>query len=144
MKPSVYSSSLERSERSAGIIRKNKRDVQQILKEMNSSNSLVYETEKTLDISYAGTMFLAKQKGIAVERFFLQKASDRVVSIAKATNPSTKITQFGASSYPITMRFSDEVISHIVEKLAMRNAVLKVVPLPEVLAFVYFNREEVS
>ena len=129
MKPSVYSSN-----DLAGIIQKNKRDVQQIL---NGSNSLVYETEKTLDISYAGTMFLTKQKGIAVESVFVQKASDRVVGIAKATNPITKITQFGASSYPITMRFSDEVIRVIVEKLAMRNAVLKVVPLPQVLAFVY-------
>ena len=84
MKPSVYSIN-----DLWGIIQKNKRDVRQIL---NGSNSLVYETEKTLDISYAGTMLLAKQKGIAVERFFLQKASDKVVGIAKATNPSTKIT----------------------------------------------------
>ena len=86
MKPSVYSIN-----DLAGITRKNKRDVLQIVKEMNGSNSLplVYETEKTLDISYAGTMLLAKQKGIAVERFLVQKASDRFVSITKATNPST-------------------------------------------------------
>ena len=141
MKPSVYSiHDLE------GIIQKNKRDVQQIVSEMNGEDSLplVYKTPTTCDISYRGTMFLAKQKGIAVEGFLVQRASDRVVSLAKATNPITKITQFGASSYPITMRFSDEAILHIVEKLAMRNAILKVIPLPQVLAFVYFNREEVS
>lgn len=139
MKPSVYSQNdLE------GIIRKNKFDVLQILKEMNGEDSLelVYETKKTCDISYAGTMVLAKQKGIKAEGVFLGKTSARIVSLAKAQNPKTKITQFGAASYPITMRFSDNVIRHIVERLALRNAIKKVTPLPEVLAFVYKARSE--
>ena len=142
MKPSVYSiNDLE------GIIRKNKRDVQQILSEMNGENSLpsacadadrlVYETRTTRDISYAGTMVLAKQKGITVEVVLVKKMSARFVSLAKARNPKTKITQFGAASYPITIRFTDEVIRHIVERLAFRNAIKKTIPLTEVLTFIY-------
>ena len=134
MKPSVYS-----IHDLPGIIQKNKRDVRQILSEMNGENSfpLVYETPTTRDISYAGTMVLAKQKGITVEVVLVKKMSARFVSLAKATNPKTKITQFGAASYPITIRFTDEVIRHIVERLAFRNAIKKTIPLPEVLAFIY-------
>ena len=134
MKPSVYSKNdLD------GIIRKNKLDVLQILAEMNGEGSLplTYETPRTCDISYAGTMVLAKQKGITVEVVLVKKMSARFVSLAKATNPKTKITQFGAASYPITIRFTDEVIRHIVERLAFRNAIKKTIPLPEVLAFIY-------
>ena len=145
MKPSVYSQNdLE------GIIRKNKFDVWQILKEMNGEDSpnsrdcfanlpLVYETKKTCDISYAGTIVLAKQKGITTEVVLVQKTSARFISLAKAHNPKTKITQFGAASYPITVLFSDDVIEYIVERLALRNAIKKVIPLPEALAFVSAN-----
>ena len=80
-KPSVYSlKDLE------GIVRKNKFDVKQIFSEMNGENSLplVYETKKTCDLSYAGTLFLAKRKGIKAEVVLVQKASARVVSIARA------------------------------------------------------------
>ena len=134
MKPSVYSiNDLE------GILRKNKFDVKQILKEMNGENSLelVYETPTTIDISYAGAMRLAGEKGIKVEVIRVQKMSDRVAGIARARNPKTKIAQVGAASYPITMKYSDEVIEFIVEQLAKRNALSKVIPLPEVLAFVH-------
>ena len=137
MKPSVYS-----LKDLAGIIRKNKFDVVQILTELNGDDSLplVYETDKTLDISYAGMMLLAKQKGIKVKVVLVSKRSERFVSLAKATNPRTKVTQFGAASYPITMRFSDEVIKHIVGRLALRNAIEKVLPRQEVLVFSYKAR----
>lgn len=133
-KPSVYS-----LKDLAGIIRKNKFDVLQILTELNGEDSLplVYETKKTCDLSYAGTLFIAKRKGIKAEVVLVQKASARVVSVARAQNPITKVTQLGAASYPITVRFSDEVIRHIVGRLALRNAVEKVIPHHEVLAFVY-------
>ena len=133
-KPSVYS-----LKDLAGIIRKNQFDVLQILTELNGDNSLplVYETKKTCDLSYAGTLFLAKRKGITAEVVLVQKASARVVSVARAQNPTTQITQFGAASYPITLRFSDEVIRHIVGRLALRNAIEKVLPHQEVLAFIY-------
>jgi hypothetical protein len=101
---------------------------------------LVYETKKTCDLSYAGTLFIAKQKGIKAEVVLVQKASARFVSVARAQNPTTKITQFGAASYPITMRFSDEVIRHIVGRLALRNAIEKVLPRQEALAFMYKAR----
>jgi hypothetical protein len=132
-KPSVYS-----LKDLAGIIRKNQFDVLQILSEMNGDNSLplVYETKKTRDLSYAGTMLLAQQKGIKAEVFKVSKASARFVSVARAQNPITKVTQFGAASYPITIRFSDEVIRHIVGRLALRNAIEKVLPRQEVLAFI--------
>jgi hypothetical protein len=138
-KPSVYS-----LKELAGIIRKNKFDVLQILTELNGENSLplVYETKKTCDLSYAGTLFIAKQKGIKAEVMLVQKASARFVSVARAQNPTTQITQFGAASYPITMRFSDEVIKHIVGRLAVRNAIEKVLPRQEVLAFIYQVRCE--
>jgi hypothetical protein len=55
-------------------------------------------------------------------------------------NPKTKVTQFGAASYPITVRFSDEVIRHIVGRLALRNAIEKVIPRQEILAFIYKAR----
>jgi hypothetical protein len=97
----------------------------------------VYETKKTCDLSYAGTLFIAKQKGIKAEVMLVQKASARFVSVARAQNPTTQITQFGAASYPITIHISDSVISHIVGRLAIRNAIEKVVPRPFVLAFVY-------
>ena len=134
MKPSVYSIHDE-----ILILRKNKQDVLQILSLMNGRNSLalVYETEKTIDISYAGTIFLAKQKDIKTEVLKVEKTSARFVSLAKAHNPKTKITQVGAASYPITIHFSDSVISHIVGRLAIRNAIEKVVSRPEVLAFIY-------
>ena len=134
MKPSVYSKNdLD------GIIRKNKLDVLQILAEMNGEGSLplTYETPRTCDISYAGTMVLAKQKGITVEVVVVKKMSARFVSLAKARNPKTKITQFGAASYPITMQFTDEVIKSIVSKLALRNAIKKIIPLSEMLTFIY-------
>ena len=145
-KPSVYS-----LKDLAGIIRKNKLDVLQILtwftsvnpsSELNGEDSLplVYETKKTCDLSYAGTLFIAKQKGIKAEVVLVQKASARVVSVARAQNPTTKVTQFGAASYPITVRFSDEVIRHIVGRLALRNAIEKVLPRQEVLAFIMFVR----
>jgi len=132
-KPSVYS-----LKDFKGIVRKNKLDVLQILRKLNGDDSLplVYETDKTLDISYAGMMLLAKQKVIKVKVVLVSKRSERFVSLAKATNPRTKITQFGAASYPITIRFSDEVIKHIVGRLALRNAIKKVVPHQEVLAFI--------
>ena len=137
MKPSVYS--LKDFE---GIVRKNKFDVLQILRRMNGDDSLplVYETPQTVDISYAGMMLLAKQKGIKVKVVLVSKRSERFVSLAKATNPRTKVTQFGAASYPITMRFSDEVIEHIVGRLAVRNAIEKVLPRQEVLVFSYKAR----
>ena len=133
MKPSVYS--LKDFE---GIVRKNKLDVKQILKELNGESELplLYETQKTCDLSYVGTVVLAKQKGIKAEVYLVQKTSERFVSVAKATNPRTKVTQFGAASYPITMRFSDEVIRHIVGRLALRNAIEKVLPRQEVLVFI--------
>ena len=153
MKPSVYSLNDV-----AGIIRKNKFDVVQILTELkmpivtgglapqittarslpygDDSLPLVYETRKTLDISYAGMMLLAKQKGIKVKVVLVSKRSERFVSLAKATNPRTKVTQFGAASYPITIRFSDEMIEHIVGRLALRNAIEKVLLRQEVLAFI--------
>ena len=136
-KPSVYS-----LKDLVGIIRKNKFDVVQILSEMNGDDSLplVYETEKTCDLSYAGIMLLAKQKGIKVKVVLVDKRSERFVSLAKATNPRTKVTQFGAASYPITVRFSDEVIRHIVGRLALRNAIEKVMVRQEVLAFIYQAR----
>jgi len=136
-KPSVYS--LKEFE---GIVRKNKLDVLQILRQMKGEDSLplVYETKKTLDISYAGMMLLAKQKGIKAEVVLVSKASARFVSVARAQNPITQITQFGAASYPITVRFSDEVIRHIVGRLAMRNAIEKVLPRQEILAFIMFVR----
>jgi hypothetical protein len=139
MKPSVYS--LKDFE---GIVRKNKLDVLQILRQLNGEDSLplVYETKKTLDISYAGMMLLAKQKGIKVKVVLVDKRSERFVSLAKAENPRTKVTQFGAASYPITVRFSDEVIKHIVGRLATRNAIEKVLPRQEVLAFIYQVRCE--
>jgi hypothetical protein len=138
-KPSVYS-----LKELAGILRKNKFDVLQILTELNGENSLplVYETKKTCDLSYAGTLFIAKQKGIKAEVMLVQKASAKFVSVARAQNPTTQITQFGAASYPITMRFSDEVIKHIVGRLAVRNAIEKVLPRQEVLAFIYQVRCE--
>jgi hypothetical protein len=122
-KPSVYS-----LKDLAGIIRKNQFDIQQILTELNGDNSLplVYETQNTCDLSYAGMMLLAKQKGIKVKVVLVLKRSERFVSLAKAQNPITKVTQFGAASYPITVRFSDEVIRHIVGRLALRNAIEKV------------------
>jgi hypothetical protein len=137
MKPSVYS--LNDFE---GIVRKNKFDVKQILSEIMGENSLplVYETKNTCDISYAGMMLLAKQKGIWVKVVLVDKRSERFVSLAKAMNPKTKVTQFGAASYPITVRFSDEVIRHIVGRLALRNAIEKVIPRQEVLAFIYKAR----
>ena len=133
MKPSVYS--LKDFD---GILRKNKLDVLQILSELNGDDSLplVYETKNTCDISYAGMMLLAKQKCIKVKVVLVSKRSERFVSLAKATNPRSKVTQFGAASYPITMRFSDEVIRHIVGKLALRNAIEKVLPRQEVLVFI--------
>jgi hypothetical protein len=136
-KPSVYS-----LKDLAGIIRKNKFDVLQILTELNGEDSLplVYETKKTCDLSYAGTLLLAQQKGIKAEVFKVSKASARFVSVARAQNPITKVTQFGAASYPITIRFSDEVIRHIVGRLALRNAIEKVIPRQEVLAFIYKAR----
>jgi len=136
-KPSVYS--LKEFE---GIVRKNKLDVLQILRQMKGEDSLplVYETKKTLDISYAGMMLLAKQKGIKAEVVLVSKASARFVSVARAQNPRTKVMLFGAASYPITIRFSDEVIRHIVGRLAMRNAIEKVLPHKEVLAFIMFVR----
>jgi hypothetical protein len=136
-KPSVYS-----IHDSALILQKNKKDVQQILSFMEGNNSLplVYETKKTLDLSYAGTMVMAKQKEIKAEVALVQKTSTRFVSLAKAHNPKTKITQFGAASYPITIRFSDLMIKHIVGRLAIRNAIEKVVPRPEVLSFIYAER----
>jgi hypothetical protein len=50
-KPSVYS-----LKDLAGIIRKSKLDVLQILKELNGDNSLplVYDTKKACDLSYEG------------------------------------------------------------------------------------------
>jgi len=134
MKPSVYS--LKDFD---GILRKNKFDVLQILRQLNGGDSLplVYETKKTLDISYAGMMLLAKQKGIKAEVYLVSKTSARFVSLAKARNPTTKVTQFGAASYPITVQFEDSVIRHIVGRLAARNAIEKVIPHHEVLAFVY-------
>ena len=134
MKPSVYS-----LKDLAGIIRKNKFDVLQILTELNGEDSLplVYETKKTCDLSYAGTIFFAKQKGIKAEVMLVQKASARFVSVARAQNPITNVTQFGAASYPITVRFEDSVIRHIVGRLAARNAIEKVLPHQEVLAFIY-------
>ncbi len=137
MKPSVYS--LKDFE---GIVKKNKLDVLQILRKLNGDNSLplVYETKNTCDLSYAGMMLLAKQKGIKVKVVLVSKSSERFVSLAKAWNPKTKIMQFGAASYPITMRFSDEMIEHIVGRLALRNAIEKVIPRQEVLAFIYQAR----
>jgi hypothetical protein len=137
LKPSVYS--LNDFD---GIVRKNKLDVLQILRQMKGENSLplVYETKKTCDLSYAGTLFIAKQKGIKAEVVLVQKASARVVSVARAQNPITKVTQFGAASYPITIRFEDSVIKHIVGRLAVRNAIEKVLPRLEVLAFIYQAR----
>ena len=136
-KPSVYS-----LKDLAGIIRKNQFDVLQILTELNGDNSLplVYETKKTCDLSYAGTLLIAKQEGIKAEVVLVQKASARFVSVARAQNPITKVTQFGAASYPITVRFSDEVIRHIVGRLAVRNAIEKVMVRNEVLAFIYQAR----
>jgi len=133
LKPSVYS--LKDFE---GIVRKNKLDVLQILRRMNGDDSLplVYETDKTLDISYSGMICLAKQKGIKAEVYLVSKRSERFVSLAKATNPRSQVTQFGAASYPITLRFSDEVIRHIVGRLALRNAIEKVLPRQEVLVFI--------
>ena len=137
VKPSVYS-----LKDFKGIVRKNKLDVLQILRQLNGDNSLplVYETKKTCDLSYAGTLFIAKQKGIKAEVVLVQKTSARFVSVARAQNPITQITQFGAASYPITVRFSDEVIRHIVGRLAMRNAIEKVLPRQEILAFIMFVR----
>jgi hypothetical protein len=163
LKPSVYSLNDFK-----GIIRKNKLDIKQILAEINNplipfiplpkgkatkcqgrwvvkrdgddSLPLVYETKKTCDLSYAGTLFLAKQKDITAEVYVVSKMSARFVSVAKATNPTTKITQFGAASYPITLRFSDEVIRHIVGRLALRNAIEKVIPRQEALVFIYQAR----
>jgi hypothetical protein len=139
VKPSVYS-----LKDIAGIIRKNQFDVQQILTELNGEDSLplVYETQKTCDLSYAGTLLIAKQKGIKAEVIKVSKASARFVSVARAQNPTTQITQFGAASYPITLRFSDGVIRHIVGRLALRNAIEKVLPRLEVLAFIYQARCE--
>ena len=133
-KPSVYS--LKDFD---GILRKNKLDVLQILRQLKGDDSLplVYETKNTCDLSYAGTLFIAKRKGIKAEVVLGKKASARVVSVARAHNPKTKITQVGAASYPITIHFGDSVISHIVGRLAIRNAIEKVVPRPEVLAFIY-------
>ena len=137
IKPSVYS--LKDVE---GILRKNKLDVLQILRQLNGDDSLplVYETKKTCDLSYAGIMLLAKQKGIKVKVVVVDKRSERFVSLAKARNPITKVTQFGAASYPITVRFSDEVIRQIVGRLAVRNAIEKVLPRQETLAFIYRTR----
>ena len=136
-KPSVYS--LKDFD---GILRKNKLDVLQILRQLNGEDSLplVYETKKTCDLSYAGTLLIAKQKGIKAEVMLVQKASARFVSVARAQNPKTQITQFGAASYPITIRFEDSVIKHIVGRLAVRNAIEKVLPRQEVLAFIYKAR----
>jgi hypothetical protein len=103
----------------------------------DDSLPLVYETETTCDLSYAGMMRLAKQKGIKVKVILVSKRSERFVSLAQAWNPKTKIMQFGAASYPITMRFSDEVIQHIVGRLALRNAIEKVPPRQEALLFIY-------
>jgi len=137
MKPSLYS--LKDFD---GILRKNKLDVLQILSEMNGEANLplVYESKKTCDLSYAGTVVLAKQKGIKTEVVLVKKTSARFVSLVKAWNPKTKIMQFGAASYPITLRFSDGVIRHIVGRLALRNAIEKVLPRQEVLAFIYKAR----
>jgi len=137
VKPSVYS-----LKDFKGIVRKNKLDVLQILSAMKGEVNLplVYETKKTCDLSYAGTLLLAQQKGIKAEVFKVSKASQRVVSVARAQNPITKVTQFGAASYPITIRFEDSVIRHIVGRLALRNAIEKVIPHQEVLAFIYQAR----
>jgi hypothetical protein len=137
LKPSVYS-----LKDLAGIIRKNKFDVLQILTELNGEDSLplVYETKKTCDLSYAGTLFIAKQKGIKAEVVLVQKTSARFVPVARAQNPITKVTQFGAASYPITVRFEDSVIRYIVGRLATRNAIEKVLPRQEVLVFMYQAR----
>lgn len=133
MKPSVYSTNDKK-----GILLKNKFDVKQILREISGEDSLelVYETPTTCDISYAGTVLLAKQMNIATEVVQVKKMS-RFVGVARATNPITRIRQVGAASYPITIMYSDEVIKLIVERLAKRNACLKVIPETFVKAFVH-------